>query len=79
MAGSTNGHGECVTQMHWAKQGFVTPAMRRVAEREELDAELIRQELSAGRLIIPANIHHAALDPMGIGTVCSVKVNANIG
>src|SRR2546422_11094143 len=55
--------------------------MRRVAEREGLPAELIRDELARGRLIIPANVHHLAqrLDPMAIGAVARVKINANIG
>jgi phosphomethylpyrimidine synthase len=55
--------------------------MKRVAEREGLDPELIRAEIARGRLIIPANIHHLAvsLDPMGVGTVATVKINANIG
>ncbi len=71
----------CVTQMYFARQGHVTDAMRRVAEREDLPAELIRDEVAAGRLVIPANIHHLAkrLDPMAIGTVAKVKINANIG
>ena len=68
-----------VTQFHVARQGVISPEMRRVAEREQLDAEVVRQEVARGRLIIPANIQHAALDPMGIGTVASVKINANIG
>src|SRR3990167_5519944 len=70
-----------VTQMAAARGGAVTDAMRRVAHREGLDPELIRQEIARGRLIIPANVHHLAtsLDPMGIGTVCSVKINANLG
>jgi phosphomethylpyrimidine synthase len=72
---------ECVTQMHYARQGEITAAMRRVAEREELDPDLIRAEVGRGRLIIPANVRHLAgrLDPMGIGTVARVKINANIG
>jgi len=67
------------TQLTSATQGHITPAMQRVAEREGLAPELIRQEVAAGRLIIPANIHHAALDPLGIGTVATVKINANLG
>jgi len=72
---------DCVTQMHFARQGQVTDAMRRVAEREQLPAELIRDEVAAGRLVIPANVHHLAkrLDPMAIGAVAKVKINANIG
>ncbi len=71
----------CVTQMSYARRGETTAAMRRVAEREGLDAELVRSEVARGRLIIPANVHHLAgrLDPMGIGTVAGVKINANIG
>jgi phosphomethylpyrimidine synthase len=70
-----------VTQMHLARLGEVTPAMRRVAEREALEPELVRAEVARGRLIIPANVAHLAaqLDPMGIGTVATVKINANIG
>lgn len=69
------------TQMHFARRGEITPAMRRVAEREELAPELVRDEVAIGRLIIPANIHHleGALDPMAIGKVAKVKINANIG
>jgi phosphomethylpyrimidine synthase len=70
-----------VTQMHRAREGEVTPEMRRVAEREGLDAELIRREVAEGRAIIPANVHHlkAKLDPMGIGIALTCKINANIG
>ncbi|HUK21621.1 MAG TPA: phosphomethylpyrimidine synthase ThiC, partial [Gemmatimonadales bacterium] len=55
--------------------------MRRVAERENLPAEQIRDEVARGRLVIPANVRHLAgrLDPMAIGAVAKVKINANIG
>jgi phosphomethylpyrimidine synthase len=65
--------------MHFAKRGIVTEEMRRVAERENLDAELVRSEVARGRLVIPANVSHKSLDPIGIGGVASIKVNANIG
>jgi len=70
-----------VTQMHRAREGEVTPEMRRVAEREGLEAEFVRREVAEGRAIIPANIHHlkAKLDPMGIGIGLTCKINANIG
>jgi len=70
-----------VTQMHRAREGEVTPEMRRVAEREGLDPEFIRREVAEGRAIIPANVHHlkAKLDPMGIGIALTCKINANIG
>jgi phosphomethylpyrimidine synthase len=70
---------ENVTQMHFARKGVVTEEMRFVATREKVDAELVRTEVARGRLIIPANVNHANLEPMGIGIALSCKVNANIG
>jgi phosphomethylpyrimidine synthase len=69
----------CRTQMHLARRGEVSPEMRRVAAREHLDPTLVRDEVARGRMIIPANVHHAALDPMAIGLKARVKINANIG
>ena len=67
--------------MHYARQGEITDAMRFVAEREELTPESVRDEVARGRLVIPANIRHlnGALEPMCIGKVAKVKINANIG
>jgi phosphomethylpyrimidine synthase len=71
----------CLTQMHAARRGEITDAMRTVAEREGLAPEVVRAEVARGRLVIPANVRRLAgrLVPMGIGTVASVKINANIG
>ncbi|HEV8340016.1 MAG TPA: phosphomethylpyrimidine synthase ThiC, partial [bacterium] len=71
--------GDTVTQMHSARRGVVTPEMRRVAEREEVAPELIRDEVARGRMIIPANVNHTSLDPMAIGINARCKINANIG
>ena len=68
-----------VSQMHFARQGKITEEMAFVAEREKIDAALVRDEIAAGRLIIPANINHPELEPMGIGIATRCKVNANIG
>ena len=68
-----------VTQMHYARNGVVTEEMSYVAMREKVDAELVRSEVARGRMIIPANIMHTNLEPMGIGIALSCKVNANIG
>ncbi len=68
-----------VTQMHLARTGVVSPEMARVAEREGMEAETVCAEVARGRMIIPANIHHAALDPMAIGSKARVKINSNIG
>ncbi|QEL57181.1 phosphomethylpyrimidine synthase ThiC [Chromobacterium paludis] len=109
--------GRNVTQMHYARQGIVTPEMEFVAIREnlnrrayvaslkatgntrllelmtrqhkgqsfganlpdEITAEFVRQEVAAGRAIIPANINHPESEPMIIGRNFLVKINGNIG
>ncbi|WP_254617859.1 phosphomethylpyrimidine synthase ThiC [Vibrio metschnikovii] len=95
-----------VTQLHYAKQGIITPEMEFIALREnmgrreyqdqqlnhqhpgenfcahlpaEISAEFVRQEVAAGRAIIPCNINHPESEPMIIGRNFLVKVNANIG
>jgi phosphomethylpyrimidine synthase len=68
-----------VSQMHFARQGKITEEMEYVAKRENLSAVLLRDEIAAGRLIIPANINHPELEPMAIGVASKCKVNANIG
>ncbi len=65
--------------MHYARQGVITGEMEYVARRERLEPELIRSEVARGRMIIPANIHHARLEPMCIGVASTCKINANIG
>ncbi len=67
------------TQRRLALDAIVSPEMERVAEREHLGAEEVRTEVARGRMVIPANYSHGALDPMAIGLRSSVKVNANIG
>ncbi|HEY8279833.1 MAG TPA: phosphomethylpyrimidine synthase ThiC [Bdellovibrionota bacterium] len=68
-----------ITQMAYARRGIITPEMESVAMRESLGAEFVRQEVAAGRAVIPANIRHLELEPMIIGRKFLVKVNANIG
>ena len=70
-----------MTQLLEARQGVITPEMEYVAQREGLAAELIRDEVAAGRLVIPANKVHLTkrLEPMGIGVALKCKINANIG
>ncbi|CCP05348.1 Thiamine biosynthesis protein thiC [Erwinia amylovora MR1] len=98
--------GRCVTQMHYARLGVITPEMEFIAIRENMGreriraevllqqhpgnsfgarlpenitAEFVRQEVAAGRAIIPANINHPESEPMIIGRHFLVKINANIG
>ncbi|HEY3268790.1 MAG TPA: phosphomethylpyrimidine synthase ThiC [Armatimonadota bacterium] len=68
-----------VTQIHYARKGIVTEEMLRVAERERIAPNFVRDEVARGRMIIPANINHPELDPMAIGMNATCKVNANIG
>ena len=98
-----------VTQMHYAKEGIITPEMEYIAIREnqridelgevygqlgayhegvDFDAriqtghitpEFVREEVAAGRAIIPNNINHPESEPMIIGRNFLVKINANIG
>ena len=71
--------GANVTQMHYARQGVITPEMEFVALREQMPVEVVREELASGRAIIPANVNHPEAEPMIIGKKFLVKVNANIG
>ena len=70
-----------MTQILEARAGRVTPEMEFVAQREDLKAEVIREEVAAGRMVIPANKVHLAgcLEPMCIGIASKCKINANIG
>src|SRR5438270_12938255 len=73
-AGNTN-----FSQMHYARKGIVTEEMAFIAHKEKLVAEHVREEVAAGRMIIPANINHPELEPMAIGVASLCKINANIG
>ena len=68
-----------VTQIDFARAGIVTSQMAEVARKERRDPEFIRQGVAAGRIAIPANIHHAALSPEGVGEGLRTKVNVNLG
>jgi phosphomethylpyrimidine synthase len=71
--------GRTVTQMHYARQGVITPEMEYVAIREDVDVDVVRAELASGRAILPLNVNHPEAEPMIIGKRFLVKVNANIG
>src|SRR4051812_16356799 len=67
------------TQIHYARKGIITEEMQYVARRERLEPATVRDEVARGRMIIPANIRHANLEPMCIGVASTCKINANIG
>jgi len=71
-----------LTQLEYARLGIITPQMQRVAQREpHLSAAQVRDEIAAGRMVIPANVNHLKhnLDAMCIGRSSKTKVNANMG
>ena len=67
------------TQMYYARRGEITQEMSYVAKIEELSENLVMDGVAKGSIIIPANINHKNLKPMGIGRKLKTKVNANIG
>ena len=84
--------GQQVSQMSYAKRGIITQEMEYVAIRENqrmdelhqgkgtpITPEFVRDEIAAGRAIIPANINHPECEPMIIGRHFLVKINSNIG
>src|SRR5436190_22598687 len=73
-AGDTN-----FSQMHYARKGIITEEMAFIAHKEKITAELVRDEVATGRMIIPANINHPELEPMAIGVASLCKINSNIG
>ncbi|OPX44149.1 phosphomethylpyrimidine synthase [Ruminiclostridium hungatei] len=67
------------TQMEAARKGIITKEMTVVAEKEFMEEEKLRALVACGRVAIPANIHHKALSPEGIGEGLRTKINVNLG
>jgi len=76
---SSPGPRRSVTQLHYARAGMITDEMRFAALREGVAPKVVRDEVAAGRAILPANVNHPESEPMVIGKRFLVKVNANIG
>ncbi|MDR2047071.1 MAG: phosphomethylpyrimidine synthase ThiC [Clostridiales bacterium] len=70
---------EYCTQMDAAKRDIITPEMRIVAKKENIDAETLKNSVKNGFVAIPANVRHAALSPEGIGAGLKTKINVNLG
>jgi phosphomethylpyrimidine synthase len=68
-----------MTQLELARKGEITPQMRQVAAAENLPAEIIRDGVASGRIVIPWNINHQPTEARGVGEGLRIKVNANIG
>ena len=67
-----------MTQLEEARKGTITEAMAQVAEYEDVSAEIIRQRVAEGTVVIPKNINHVFI-ARGVGKGLKTKVNANIG
>lgn len=67
------------TQMEAAKLGIITKEMKIVAEKENMEIEKLKNLVSCGRIVIPANINHKSLSPEGIGENLKTKINVNLG
>jgi len=68
-----------MTQLEKARSGEITTEIEKVASKENLNVEDLRELVSTGRVVIPANINHKNLNPIGIGKNLKTKINANIG
>ncbi len=68
-----------MTQLEMAKKNIISPQMEVVAGHENVDAEMVRRGVAEGTIVIPANVNHKDLAPLGIGKGLRTKVNANIG
>ena len=67
------------TQMEAARKGIVTEEMRRVAQKENRSMEELMPLMADGKMVIPANVNHKALDPNGVGSMLKTKINVNLG
>jgi len=65
--------------MYYARRGELTKQMSYVAKIEGVSENLVMDEVAKGSIIIPANVNHTNLKPMGIGRKLKTKINANIG
>lgn len=68
-----------MTQIELAKRGVLSPQMKHVAQQEGVSEETVLRYVAEGKIVIPANINHTNLNPLGIGKGLRVKINANIG
>ncbi len=67
------------TQMEAARKGIITPELEAVAKKENRSAEELLPLMASGKMVIPANVNHKALDPNGVGSMLKTKINVNLG
>ncbi|MDD3225064.1 MAG: phosphomethylpyrimidine synthase ThiC [Clostridium sp.] len=67
------------TQLDAARKGIITDEMKKVAKKESMEVEKIRDLIADGKVVIPANKNHTTLNPEGIGEGLRTKINVNLG
>lgn len=67
------------TQMDAAKKGILTQAMKDVLSTEKISSEKLMEQMSKGKIIIPANKNHKNLFGIGVGEGLRTKINVNLG
>lgn len=67
------------TQMEAAKKGIITPEMKIVAKKENIEEDKLIELVACGQVAIPCNINHKSISPEGIGTGMKTKINVNLG
>lgn len=67
------------TQMEAAKKGIITPEMKIVAKKENIEEDKLMELVACGQVAIPCNINHKSISPEGIGTGMKTKINVNLG
>ena len=70
---------EYTTQMDAARKGVITNEMKIVAEKEFMNPEDLMKLVAKGQVVICKNKKHDCLNPCGVGSCLTTKINANIG
>lgn len=65
--------------MEAAKKGIITPEMKIVAKKENIEEDRLMELVACGQVAIPCNINHKSISPEGIGTGMKTKINVNLG
>jgi len=68
-----------MTQIKEARSGNITPAIKAVAEDEQIHPERLSHLIAEGEVVIPLNPNHTGTKPVGIGKNLKTKINVNIG
>lgn len=67
------------TQLDAARKGIITEAMLVVAEKEQMDPQILREKIAEGKIVIPCNKNHKSISPEGVGEGLKTKINVNLG